>query len=349
MASAADTTVVVVTPGWGDSMQANKAGLLEMADIFVINKADRPGVREARRDLEQMLDLAPPGRLAAADRRDRRRHAARGSPSCGRGGPPPGPPDRLGPAGGAPGRTGWPRSCAGCCWRAPRSGSTSWSAGEEFATAVKALAAGELDPYEAAERPRWAEMSQPTASAVPRTGAANGLRPSSRSSGVPTAWPSSGWTGPKANALSVELCSAQLHAVAAAPAPTTRRARSCSGAGGGSSPPGPTSSSSATAGPGAVGASFAAALGAAGRVPRGHHRRHQRLRPRRRAGAGLGLRLPRLRRRRPPRAARGAARRHPRRRRHPAPAAPHRVLAGQGDDLHRAPGPRPTRPWPSGW
>ncbi len=58
VASAADTTVVVVTPGWGDSMQANKAGLLEVADLFVINKADRPGVGEARRDLQQMLDLS---------------------------------------------------------------------------------------------------------------------------------------------------------------------------------------------------------------------------------------------------------------------------------------------------
>ncbi len=57
IASAADTTVIVTNPGWGDSMQANKAGLLEVADIFVINKADRAGVRETRRDLEQMLDL----------------------------------------------------------------------------------------------------------------------------------------------------------------------------------------------------------------------------------------------------------------------------------------------------
>jgi GTPase len=57
IASQADTTVVVTNPGWGDSMQANKAGLLEVADIFVINKADRPGARETRRDLEQMLDL----------------------------------------------------------------------------------------------------------------------------------------------------------------------------------------------------------------------------------------------------------------------------------------------------
>lgn len=57
IASAADTTIVVTNPGWGDAMQANKAGLLEVADIFVINKADRAGVRETRRDLEQMLDL----------------------------------------------------------------------------------------------------------------------------------------------------------------------------------------------------------------------------------------------------------------------------------------------------
>ncbi|MDP1820109.1 MAG: methylmalonyl Co-A mutase-associated GTPase MeaB [Acidimicrobiales bacterium] len=57
VAGAADTTVVVVNPGWGDAVQANKAGLLEIADVFVINKADRPGADEARRDLERMLDL----------------------------------------------------------------------------------------------------------------------------------------------------------------------------------------------------------------------------------------------------------------------------------------------------
>jgi LAO/AO transport system kinase len=57
VAAATDTTVVVVNPGWGDAIQANKAGLLEIADLFVINKADRPGARETRRDLELMLDL----------------------------------------------------------------------------------------------------------------------------------------------------------------------------------------------------------------------------------------------------------------------------------------------------
>ena len=61
VAGKADTTVVVVTPGWGDSVQANKAGLMEVADVFVINKADRPGVQETRRDLQQMLDLSGEG------------------------------------------------------------------------------------------------------------------------------------------------------------------------------------------------------------------------------------------------------------------------------------------------
>jgi LAO/AO transport system kinase len=62
VASATDTTVVVVNPKWGDSVQANKAGLMETADIFVVNKADMPGAAESRRDLEQMLDLSPPDR-----------------------------------------------------------------------------------------------------------------------------------------------------------------------------------------------------------------------------------------------------------------------------------------------
>ncbi|MFN2389832.1 MAG: methylmalonyl Co-A mutase-associated GTPase MeaB [Actinomycetota bacterium] len=55
---ACDTTVVVVTPGWGDSVQAAKAGLLEIADVFVVNKADRPQSREAVRELQQMLELS---------------------------------------------------------------------------------------------------------------------------------------------------------------------------------------------------------------------------------------------------------------------------------------------------
>ncbi len=61
VAEATDTTLVVVNPGWGDAIQANKAGLLEIADVFVINKSDRPGARETRRDLELMLDLTELG------------------------------------------------------------------------------------------------------------------------------------------------------------------------------------------------------------------------------------------------------------------------------------------------
>jgi len=55
---AADTIVAVVNPGWGDAVQANKAGLMEIADIFVINKSDRDGAADTLRDLEHMLDLS---------------------------------------------------------------------------------------------------------------------------------------------------------------------------------------------------------------------------------------------------------------------------------------------------
>ena len=68
VAGAADTTVVVVNPGWGDAVQAAKAGLLEIADIFVVNKADRDGTAETVRDLEFMLDLSlPPGARGVPD------------------------------------------------------------------------------------------------------------------------------------------------------------------------------------------------------------------------------------------------------------------------------------------
>jgi GTPase len=57
IAGEADTTLVVVNPAWGDAIQASKAGLLEVADVFVVNKADRPGAEDTRRDLETMLDM----------------------------------------------------------------------------------------------------------------------------------------------------------------------------------------------------------------------------------------------------------------------------------------------------
>ena len=151
IASAADTTAVVVTPGWGDSMQANKAGLLEVADVFVINKADRPGVREARRDLEQMLDLARPGSW--------RPEIVETTASSGAG------IDALWEAV-ARHRSYLESSGVLVTRRAERLAQelrrvllarsevriAELAAGEEFATAVKALAAGENDPYEAADR-----------------------------------------------------------------------------------------------------------------------------------------------------------------------------------------------------
>jgi len=57
VAAATDTTLVVVAPGWGDAVQVAKAGILEIADVFVVNKADRDGADAAVRDLEQMLRL----------------------------------------------------------------------------------------------------------------------------------------------------------------------------------------------------------------------------------------------------------------------------------------------------
>src|SRR3954452_10344875 len=58
IAGHADTTVVVVNPGWGDSVQTAKAGLMEIADVFVVNKADRPGAAETESDLVGMLELS---------------------------------------------------------------------------------------------------------------------------------------------------------------------------------------------------------------------------------------------------------------------------------------------------
>lgn len=54
---AADTTVVVLVPGQGDDIQAIKAGILEIGDVFAINKADREGAERLKAELEMMLDL----------------------------------------------------------------------------------------------------------------------------------------------------------------------------------------------------------------------------------------------------------------------------------------------------
>ncbi len=57
VAAATDTTVVVLAPGAGDAVQMAKAGILEVADVFVVNKGDRDGAGETARDLRQMLHM----------------------------------------------------------------------------------------------------------------------------------------------------------------------------------------------------------------------------------------------------------------------------------------------------
>ncbi|MGW4946286.1 methylmalonyl Co-A mutase-associated GTPase MeaB [Actinoplanes sp. NPDC004185] len=64
IASLADTTLVLLAPGMGDAIQAVKAGILEIADVFVVNKADRPGADATYRDIQGMLSL---GERAAGD------------------------------------------------------------------------------------------------------------------------------------------------------------------------------------------------------------------------------------------------------------------------------------------
>jgi LAO/AO transport system kinase len=57
VAGLADTTLVALAPGFGDAVQVAKAGILEVADVFVVNKADRDGAQVVARDLRQMLHL----------------------------------------------------------------------------------------------------------------------------------------------------------------------------------------------------------------------------------------------------------------------------------------------------
>jgi LAO/AO transport system kinase len=52
----ASHVVLVVGPSWGDQIQADKAGVVEIADLFVINKGDRPGVSDVKRALTEVAD-----------------------------------------------------------------------------------------------------------------------------------------------------------------------------------------------------------------------------------------------------------------------------------------------------
>jgi len=68
IARLAHTTVVVEAPGMGDDIQAIKAGILEIADILVVNKADHPLVDNTMRALSASLEFARPGQVSAVDR-----------------------------------------------------------------------------------------------------------------------------------------------------------------------------------------------------------------------------------------------------------------------------------------
>ncbi len=67
IARAAHTTIVITAPGMGDEVQAIKAGILEIADILVVNKADLPGAENAMRTLQAVLEIGRPGNASTND------------------------------------------------------------------------------------------------------------------------------------------------------------------------------------------------------------------------------------------------------------------------------------------
>ena len=164
VAAIADTTVVVQAPEMGDEVQAIKAGLLEVADIVVVNKGDRPGAQRAAAQLRAMLTVGAqhdraaaeagrprpkrpdvllataatgdgvPALLAALDRRDALRRAPRVAPAR---------PDRLARARGAGRRH--PRRASPCTAR-------DAGVGGGHGRPLPRVAAHEIDPYAAADR-----------------------------------------------------------------------------------------------------------------------------------------------------------------------------------------------------
>ncbi|MAU01433.1 MAG: methylmalonyl Co-A mutase-associated GTPase MeaB [Anaerolineaceae bacterium] len=83
IANAAQTTIVIEAPGMGDEIQSIKAGILEIADILVVNKADRPGADRAVRALKMMLHLGPVGGTRQHGRLSAAPSSANGSPQPG--------------------------------------------------------------------------------------------------------------------------------------------------------------------------------------------------------------------------------------------------------------------------
>ena len=148
VAAATDTAVVVLAPGLGDAVQMAKAGILEVADVFVVNKADRDGAPEVVRELRQMLHLGaardwdPPVLTTSASRGRGHRGAVGGHRVASRA--PGGDPGALAAkrrpgssGGGEPGRRAVPAPRRERPARRPR-------------TLADELAARRLDPYRAA-------------------------------------------------------------------------------------------------------------------------------------------------------------------------------------------------------
>ena len=157
VAGTADTTVVLLAPGMGDGIQAAKAGILEVADVLVVNKADREGADRTVRDLRHAVSL---GEHGGETRAGGRRWCARSRPS-GTGvedvvaavddAPRLARRRRAARASGAPGR---PRDRGPRARRAARAGRRR-CAGTTGSTALADdVVAGRTDPYAAADRAR---------------------------------------------------------------------------------------------------------------------------------------------------------------------------------------------------
>lgn len=91
IARTAETTVLVLVPESGDAIQTLKAGVMEVADIFVVNKSDRPGAEKLRQEIEVMLGIRRGSAFRhVAPHHGPARGAGRGEGSAGKAGPPPG-------------------------------------------------------------------------------------------------------------------------------------------------------------------------------------------------------------------------------------------------------------------
>ena len=159
VAAAADTTVVLEAPEMGDEVQAIKAGLLEVADIVVVNKGDRPGPSGRRPSCGRCSCRRPPATIADAARPARSARTCWSRPPLTGEGVPellggPGPPPGAGQTGADAGRTAPPRRGAG---RSHPRGTNRRRLSTPARAAVArdvydAVARHELDPYAASDR-----------------------------------------------------------------------------------------------------------------------------------------------------------------------------------------------------